>query len=376
MSPSARFQSFSLGLVIDDDWIAWGECTLPTEWLQQRRGVHPVPLLGERITPRLGGQRLDSFRRLVTLMNDAVTFPGDILRLPSVRAGIQQALLAAVSGATGKLAVDLVAAEYELTLVAEPQPATLILDVANDVATAERIAEMIALTPSGIGYRLVAGEAEQSIGPDAEFLQQFVRELVAYLPVVLPDSAYQPRLLLRLNGALGDLTTDPRQHIGKVLGHIVGLEQASQPLPLWVADPIRLDDLAQHAATLQRLRLFMHRRDMAVKVVSEFGIKSLEDLDLVLQSEACDAVLVEWGGWADLDQILQATAMCAQFETPTVLADSPLLTPAQLALLVDLCGRVERTSLLVTMADPSAVMPILAKSSAGRQFAGSTTSRS
>ncbi len=215
----------------------------------------------------------------------------------------------------------------------------------------------------------MAGEAAQSIGPDAEFLQQFVRELAAYLPTVLPDTTYQPSLLLRLNGALGDLTTDPRQHIGKVLGHIVGLEQAVQPLPLWVADPIRLDDLAQQAATLQRLRLFMHRRDMDVKVVAELGITSLDDLDLVLQSDACDAVLVEWGGWADLDQMVQAAVMCAQSDTTIIVGDAPSVTPTQLMLLIDLFGALEKASILVSMVDASAIMPIMAKTGIDRQSA-------
>lgn len=361
------WQLFSVGLIVDDAWIAWGECSIPHDWLRQRKGVHPVPLQGERITPHLGGQRLDSFRRLSDLLKGTVAFPDDILRLPSVRAGIQQALLRAVAGANGLSVFDVATAEYGLTAADPMQSAALFLDIGNDVATVERIAEMIALSPAGLGYRLVAGEPEQSIGADAEFLQQFVRELVAYIPTVLPEASYQPAILLRLDGALGDLTPDPRQHIGKVLGHAVGLEQACLPLTMWLADPIHLDDLAQKAATMQRLRLFMHRRDMSVKLVVGSGLHSLGDLDLVLQSEACDAVLVEWGGWADLDQMLQAAAKCSSAGLSLLAADGPSLTPAQLTLLVELFGRLKDSSLVVSMSDASAKIAAFAATEIGRQ---------
>lgn len=341
---------------------------MAADWLQQRRGANTIPFLGERITARLVGQQLNSFSRLIELVNRAVTLPDDILRLPSVRAGIQQALLAAVADSNGRTPLEIAKAEYELSRIQALQPAALVLDVANDVATAERIAEMIALAPDGLGYRLVAGEAAQSIGSEAEFLQQFVRELGAYLSAVMPDKLYQPSLLLRLNGALGDLTIEPRQHVGKVLGHIVGLEQASHPWPLWVADPILLNDLTQQAATLKRLRKFMRQRDMAVKLVVETGLQNLGDLDVVLQSEACDAVLVEWGGWADLDQMLRAAANCAQHGVAFIAADTPSLTPAQLTLLLDLFGSVGNVPLVVSVRDSSAGMPVLAKTLISRRI--------
>lgn len=216
-------------------------------------------------TPILVGQRLASFRELVERVRSIFPSPGVVPMADAVWGALQQATLAAVAGAGRYLPAEILAQEYG-PAAGHPLPATLplILAVDDHAATAERFEQMLALQPDGLGYRLAGVRPAAAIGPNAELLQRFVRELLQRAGLVGGET-YQPALYLGLAGSLGQLTEDPVRHIGKVLGHCVGLQEAAGNVRLILEEPFHLDDPVVQAANLRRLRDFLRRTPSTLK---------------------------------------------------------------------------------------------------------------
>ena len=171
----------------------------------------------------------------------------------------------AVADTEGRLPAEILAQEYSLA-GEQPLPTTLPLILAVDdyAATAERFERIIALRPDGIGYRLAGVRPAEAIGLNAELLQRFVRELLQRAKVAGGEE-YRPTLYLGLAGSLGQLAADPVRHIGKVLGHCVGLQEAVGDGRLILEEPCLLDAPTAQAANLHRLRDFLRRTPSSLK---------------------------------------------------------------------------------------------------------------
>lgn len=211
--------------------------------------------LVDLIKPVLAQQPATSFRALAERVRWAITTPD---AAPSTHlvliAALEEALLAAVAYAQGLTPAALLAVEYGFIPGDRSPSLPLLLEISDYDATAERIDRMLALRPAGIGYRLTAGErVAEAIGENGEHLQRFVRELRQRA-----DASGSPfSIYLGLNGALGRLAGDPLRHIGKVLAHCVGLQNAAGTHQLILEEPFLLDDPLAQLANLHRLNDFL-----------------------------------------------------------------------------------------------------------------------
>jgi methylaspartate ammonia-lyase len=252
----------SIGVAVEGQGVHWGDGYVredPTAALATARRLLYLS------TPSLVGQRDSSFRELVEGFRPIFPPHGIVPVADAVRGALHQAVLAAVAGARGRLPAEILAREYGLGGEQAISPTVpLILTVDDYAATAERFAQLLALRPDGIGYRLAGVRPAEAIGPNAELLQRFVRELLQRARQAGGET-YQPTLYLGLAGSLGQLVDDPIRHIGKVLGHSVGLQEAAGNGHLLLEEPLRLDDPTAQAANLARLRDFLRRTPSTLK---------------------------------------------------------------------------------------------------------------
>ena len=258
LAPAAPQQGgagpLSLGLRLDGGAVYWGDVILPAG-PERAAAVLAIYALRERIAAALGGQSPDGLGDLSQRVRAA---SGDESAAGEALAGAAQwaylAALQAQPDAAGQL-------RREYGLPDDGAIPAVYAEISDYAATAERIDRLLALRPAAIGYRLTAtGDlVAAAIGERAEHLQRFVRELGRRADMLAPGEGYAPAVYLGLNGALGQLAGDPARHIGKVLGHVVGLQDAAGERQLFLEEPFRLDETLVQVANLHRLRDFIRR---------------------------------------------------------------------------------------------------------------------
>ena len=260
-APAVGAGPISVGLQLADGTTRWGDVRLP-DGVGQLEALAAAHHLRERITPTLSGQWPESLSDFSGRIREAAgeeSAVGEALRL-----AWQWAWLDAFRSTPS--AVDRLRREYAFPTDARPTAVTAcFLEISDHAATAERIDGLLALRPAAIGYRLTGGRVAEAIGPNAEHLQRFVRELGRRAATLAPEDGYRPDMYLALNGALGELAGDPVRHIGKVLGNVVGLQTAAGERRLILEEPFCLDDPLAQAANLHRLKEFIRRTPDSLK---------------------------------------------------------------------------------------------------------------
>ncbi len=312
-------QVVSLGLVLDGERVIWGEIAAATPTSL------PLPaLLHQKIIPILQGQPLDQFRRLDQLVADlretiTLTRPlppvddtpkfsrRDLLTasldrptgprtervkvetpLPlALRYGVSKLLLAAAAQAHTLTPAELLAHEYHLPRPDAPVPlhAELIGPQSAQLALQQGV--------GSLGLRIAAEDAAALIGPQGEKLQRFVRQLKEVIVKARPQNNY-PTLFLDVQGGLGQLYDN---QLGKILGALYGLEQAAKPVPLRLADPVRLADGATQPPKMAEIKELLKLRGMALQLIARVGVDNAAAAQTFLSEQVADGICV------DLEQV-------------------------------------------------------------------------
>lgn len=90
-----------------------------------------------------------------------------------------------------------------------------------------------------IVIEIQAEGGEKAYGKQAQHLQRYVRQLGGWIKQMGSPNSHFPQLVVRLNGVLGQIYN---HNPGKILGAIVGLEKAVEPIELTLIDPVILDE--------------------------------------------------------------------------------------------------------------------------------------
>ena len=358
----------SLGLLADDGAVTWGDVPLPAG-VDHATAIASALRLRERITPALSGQRPEGLRDLSGRVRQAIGGEGAIgeTLLPAAQWAWLEAIRVIPEAAPQ------LRREYALPVNDPAAPLCCFLEISDHAATAERIDQLLALRPAGVGYRLTGGRVAEAIGDNAEHLQRFVRELGRRAETLAPGEGYRPSMYLGLNGALGQLAGDPVRHIGKVLGNVVGLQVAAGERQLILEEPFRLDDLLGQAANLHRLREFIRRTPDSLKraaptLLAARAPATPNDAQVYSDTVAAHVLVYDAPG-CDLDAALSSlgrtAAGLASYWRLTAEA-----TPRQAVLAVWL-AQVTRSAAVVVNCDadahtlPPFVLRLLAEHSAG-----------
>jgi len=360
-APTGGAGPISLGLRLADGAAHWGDVVLPAGG-DQAAVLAVAHHLRERITPALSGQRPDSLRDFSRRAREAAD---------DVMSAAGEALLRAWQGAWLEAmrsmpdAADRLRREYSFPAdeALPSAPPSCFLEISDRAATAERIDMMLSLRPAGIGYRLTGGRVAEAIGPNAEHLQRFVRELGRRAATLAPGENYRPAMYLALNGALGELAGDPVRHIGKVLGNVVGLQTAAGERRLILEEPFLLDDPMAQSANLHRLREFIRRTPDSLKRAAP----TLLAAPLPREAEAAQVyadtaavhVLVADPLEDDLDRTLVKLSQAAATGLATDWRLPAEATPRQAALVVFLAGVARSAAIIVNCDSGAATLPVL-----------------
>lgn len=180
--------SLGIGLVMEDGHVLWGD--MMSVQYAGAGGRDPLfdrdaiaAIVRAAVIPRLLGTDPATFRAAC----DAV-FGGREARLPlAVEYGVSQALLAAAAHATRKTMAEVVCAEFDLPLVAQPVPLYAQSGDAREINVDKMILRRVDVLPHGLI------NARDKFGDRGEIFQAFVRRVAERITALgAPD--YRPVL--------------------------------------------------------------------------------------------------------------------------------------------------------------------------------------
>jgi len=341
-------EAVSVGLVLDDGRVAWGDC-VAVEFTGQAgrdpvfRAEEGLSTISRVVAPLLQGREVTSFRELaaeVDALTESVevsrpipparaargarqlsrreflTAPARLLRPEgtaeelvtverrlhtAIRYGVSQALLKAVALTRGVTMAEVIAEEWGLPLPDSPVPI-------HAQCGADRYAgadKMIARRVASLPHTLVGNIPEQ-LGEDAVVLTRYARWLKARIQE-LGGSDYCPTIHLDVHGALGQIYDN---ELGHVLGRLYALEQAVHPYPLRVECPVLMESREAQIETMRTLREYIRLRKMNVQLVADEWANTLDDIRAFVEAQAADMIQIKMPDLGSVHNSVEAVLIC------------------------------------------------------------------
>jgi len=352
-------EAVSVGLVLDDGQVAWGDC-VAVEFSGQA-GRDPVFRINEglstirrAVAPLLQGREVTSFRQIAEEVDglaesvelvqplsqsvgmtrrDLLTTPARLWRdaqgkkkaapteraaslttverrlHTAVRYGVSQALLKAVALARGVTMAEVIAEEWGLPLPDSPVPI-------HGQCGADRYAgadKMIARRIASLPHTLVDNIPEQ-LGEDAAVLTRYAHWLKARIQK-LGGADYRPTIHLDVHGTLGHIFDN---ELGHVLGQLYVLELAVQPYPLRVECPVLMESRDDQIEAMKTLREYVRFRKMKVQLVADEWANTLEDIRAFVEAQAADMIQIKMPDLGSVHNSVEAVLACKSGGPSTV----------------------------------------------------------
>ena len=341
-------EAVSVGLVLDDGQVAWGDCVAVE--FSGKAGRDPVfraeeglSTIRRAVAPLLQGRDVTSFRQLAEevdglLESVEVVRPlsrstgmtrRELLTTPArlwkdaqgekkkaitteritverrlhtaVRYGVSQALLKAVALARGVTMAEVIAQEWDLPLPDSPVPI-------HAQCGADRYAgadKMIARRVASLPHTLVDNIPEQ-LGGDAVVLTRYARWLKGRIQE-LGGQDYRPTIHLDVHGTLGRIFDN---ELGHVLGRLYALELAVQPYPLRVECPVLMESREAQIETMKTLREYIRLRKMKVQLVADEWANTLDDIRAFVDAQAADMIQIKMPDLGSVHNSIEAVLAC------------------------------------------------------------------
>lgn len=339
-------EAVSLGLVLDDERIAWGEC-VSVEFGGQAgrfpifRAEEGIALIKAHLHPFLLGKNPENFRVLLDQI-ESLTVKTEVERLvperkpgeelsrrdllaaparlfqkgpttqrsveerplhPALRYGVSQALLQAAALTQGVTMTEVICQAWDLPL--PPQPVPIHAQCGAD--RYDGADKMIARGVASLPHSLVDNLPDH-LGEDALKLIRYARWLKTRIQEIGgPD--YHPTIHLDVHGGLGNIYDN---QAGKILGALSSLEKAVHPYPLRVECPVIMDSRAEQIETLRTLREYLQFRDMNTKIVADEWANTREDIQAFLDAEAVHMIQVKMPDLGGIQETIGAVLACKE----------------------------------------------------------------
>lgn len=352
-------EGVSVGLVLDDETVAWGDCVAVaysgkagrapvfrtaqgldtvqrvvapalrgreltsfcelaaeletlTESITLTRPIPPQPQPQQEVDDPSRRQLLTSVARLLTPYpddeaaregNDVLTEQVTLERQlhPAVRYGVSQALLQAVALKRGLTMAEVIAQEWGL-----PRPDAPVPIHAQSGGERYRNADkMIVRRVASLPHALVDNIPEQ-LGADGARLVQYIHWLKGRIQELGPPG-YNPTIHLDVHGALGQIFEND---LGKVLGQLYAMELAAQPYPLRVECPVMMESRQAQIEAMKELIEYIHFRKMKVKLVADEWANTLDDIRAFIEAGAADMIQVKMPDLGGVHNSVEAVLAC------------------------------------------------------------------
>jgi methylaspartate ammonia-lyase len=178
-----------------------------------------------------------------------------------------------------------------------------------------------------LAYAVSRTDPENSLGPDGQRIQRFVRQLRDRLIEV--GQHCPVTIHLDAGGSLGRLYGN---NAGKILGALYGLEQAASPCPIRVQDPMIMDDLDEQIKALGQLRDYLRIRQMSLQLVTGVKINTVDDVRAFGQAKTAHMLHLVMPQLGTIQELVLAIQACQNNGVGVLLEGTSSAFTAQVAL--------------------------------------------
>ena len=349
-------EAVSVGLALDDNQVAWGDC-VAVEFSGQAgrdpifRAEEGLATIQCTVAPALRSREITSFHELAAELDalvesveisrplpspkanrgpkevsrrDLLTAPARLLRPEgaegqedekavmervtverrlhtAIRYGVSQALLKAVALTRGVTMAEVIADEWGLPLPDAMVP----IHAQSGRERYHNADKMIVRQVASLPHALVDNIPEQ-LGQDGTELTRYARWLKARIHE-LGGEDYRPTVHLDVHGALGQIYEN---NLGRVLGQLYALEQAVQPYPLRVECPVIMESREAQIETMETLRDYVRLRKVNVQLVADEWANTLEDIRAFVEAQAADMIQIKMPDLGGVHNTVEAVLVC------------------------------------------------------------------
>jgi methylaspartate ammonia-lyase len=326
-------EAVSVGLVLDNNQVAWGDC-VAVEFSGQAgrdpffRAEEGLATIQRTVAPARGPKEVS--RR------DLLTAPARLLRPEGAEGqegenavmeratverrlhtaicyGVSQALLTAVALARGVTMSEVIADEWGLPLPDAPVP----IHAQSGGERYHNADKMIVHQVASLPHALVDNIPEQ-LGEDGAELTRYARWLKGRIRE-LGGEDYRPTVHLDVHGALGQIFEN---NLGRVLGQLYALEQAVQPYPLRVECPVIMESREAQIEAMKTLRDYVRFRKMNVQLVVDEWANTLDDIRAFVEAQAADMIQIKMPDLGGGHNTVEAVLACKSGDVGAFLGGS------------------------------------------------------
>jgi len=336
-------EAISVGLVLEDGHVAWGDCACVTYAGAAGRDrlflAHEhLATLRDQVAPALRGRALDSFRQTGALVESpalvagprsaSAGLPGRARLHTALRYGLSQAMLNAAAHARGLTPAEVLAQEYQLQ--PEWRPVPLFIQSGDDRRGA--VDKAILKRADGLPHGLITSVA-QHFGSSGEILLDYCRWIVGRIRRLAANSReagprpspltthspYVPFLQFDVYGCLGECF---HNDVGRMADYLALLESAARPHELRVEGPLDAGTRAAQIELMAALRERLCAAGTRVALVADEWCNTLDDVRAFAQAGAADFIQIKMPDLGALHNSCEAVLLCKRLGVGAYLGGS------------------------------------------------------
>ncbi|KUO70590.1 MAG: methylaspartate ammonia-lyase [Desulfosporosinus sp. BRH_c37] len=303
-----RGESISVMLILEDGQVASGDCAAVQ--YSGAGGRDPlflaedfIPIILEEIAPKLVGQKLDSFRHLVGLVENSKRSNGDRYHT-AIRYGVSQAILDGVAKAKKKTMTEVILEEYKLPMVLEPVP--IFTQTGDDRYDN---ADKAIIKRAGVLPHALINNVKTKLGKDGELLLKYVEWLRDRI-MTLGGDDYRPVLHIDVYGTIGTAFEDDTE---RMVEYFAKLEKVASPLHLRIEGPMDAGSLKGQIEQLKSLREALKANGVDVEIVADEWCNTYEDIVKFVDAQAADMVQIKTPDLGGIQNTIEAVLYAKKF---------------------------------------------------------------
>lgn len=302
-------ESISVMIVLEDGQVAFGDCAAVQ--YSGAGGRDPlflaedfIPVIETYIKPELVGKEADDFRSLCAMM-EAIEVDGKRLHT-AIRYGVSQAILDAVSKATGKMMCEVVADEYGCTVSDTPVP--LFTQSGDD--RYDNADKMIIKSAPVLPHALI-NNVETKLGKNGEKLAEYVEWLRERILNNRSNADYSPVMHIDVYGTIG--AAFGNNNYKAMADYIEELGKIAKPFKLRIEGPMDCDcDRETQITALAGLTKELDERGCDVELVADEWCNTLEDIKLFVDNKAGHMVQIKTPDLGGINNTIEAVLYCKE----------------------------------------------------------------
>lgn len=334
-------ECISVVMRLSDGRLAKGDCTAVQ--YSGAAGRDPLfladgylPLLEERIKPRLVGRKAEDFLENSRWI-DGLEVDGVRLHT-AIRYGVSQAFLDAAAVSRGITPTEVICDAYGLPVV--PEPVRLFGESGDDRYQA--VDKMIMKNVDALPHALI-NNVNEKLGPKGEKLVEYLHWLSVRIRTLRTDPAYVPQLQVAVFGTIGMLFHNNPE---KVAAYLARLEDAAKPFSLYVESPVDTGSRAAQIETFGAIRDAEKRIGCSVRIVADDWCNTYQDTVDFVDSGCCDMIQIKTPDLGAVHNTVEAVLYCNRHGTESYLGGSCNETDVSARMSVHL-GLASRPNLLM-----------------------------